>query len=488
MLLTYISVFLSGIFVSLLISTAHLSNGNYFDWQHDAPRAGGTGNGTVRGPSGGASTEAELQRQLLAERKRADDLQRRVESLQAGNDASSSNRARPGSSSAASFKQRLLDSFGGKRPGDLCSVLPEPTPTTLSLWSNHQANIFNSTQHAADTDYTFHDFTALLLHFMTPDRLQRSVKTLPLDWTPVERSLAVVQRRLDAIRAKADEYRSKNGLGAADPIPDGAWRSINDDKTLPRRLNVLVMGGSVTMGVVCHINPVTAQTGKYSRRNCAWPGRMARFINGLLGHELVEFHTLALGGTNTESGVTMWDYALLPDVPYPDVVINAYATNDMHYNSVQDALARNKTLGQSVFELGQAYVRQLMTPKQRCGHAPPLLVYLDDYLGNEQDGVAETLTSSQTINLLAGYYGVASMSYGDAVRDMVYGDSKEWWFSSHWFEGGKYQRAVHPHVSRRGARASAGSSCCTFPNGPPVPPRWGCISPWCGWWHSTSSI
>lgn len=38
------------------------------------------------------------------------------------------------------------------------------------------------------------------------------------------------------------------------------------------------------------------------------------------------------------------------------------------------------------------------------------------------------------------------MSYGDAVRDMVYGDSKEWWFSSHWYEEGKYQRAVHPHM------------------------------------------
>ena len=53
----------------------------------------------------------------------------------------------------------------------------------------------------------------------------------------------------------------------------------------------------------------------------------------------------------------MWDYQILPDdMPYPDIVINAYATNDMHYNSVQDALAKNITLGESLLRLSQAFV------------------------------------------------------------------------------------------------------------------------------------
>ena len=50
---------------------------------------------------------------------------------------------------------------------------------------------------------------------------------------------------------------------------------------------------------------------------------------------MISFHTVTLGGTNTESGSIICDYTLLPDdVPYPDVIINAYATNDMHYISV----------------------------------------------------------------------------------------------------------------------------------------------------------
>eukprot|EP00581_Thalassiosira_minuscula_P005979 CAMPEP_0183735836 /NCGR_PEP_ID=MMETSP0737-20130205/47727_1 /TAXON_ID=385413 /ORGANISM="Thalassiosira miniscula, Strain CCMP1093" /LENGTH=767 /DNA_ID=CAMNT_0025969687 /DNA_START=103 /DNA_END=2406 /DNA_ORIENTATION=+ len=335
--------------------------------------------------------------------------------------------------------------------GGLCSILPKPTPTTLTLWSHHLPHVFNASQHPADhnPEFVFHDFTALLLHFMTPDRLQRSVKSLPLDWTPVERSLDILYRRLKSIRVEVDAYRKKKYLRMNEPIPEKVMQTINANPNHPRKLHVVVMGGSVTMGVLCHFNPSTSQTARYSRRACAWPGRLTPFFTTLFGGiELLEFHTLALGGTNTESGITMWDYSLIPDgVPYPDIVINGYATNDMHVNSVAQAAAKNVTLEQSLLELSQEFVRQLLTPKRACSERPPpLLLYLDDYLGNEQNEIMKTLLSSQTINMIAGYYGIGAISYGDAVRDLVHGDAKEWWFSSNWYEGGKYQRAVHPHM------------------------------------------
>ena len=127
-------------------------------------------------------------------------------------------------------------------------------------------------------------------------------------------------------------------------------------------------------------------------------------------------------------------------------MINAYATNDMHWNSMQDAIARNQTLEQSLYQLSQEFIRQVMTPKSSCRHAPPMLLYFDDYLGNEQHEVLATLASSQTINLMSSYYGIGSISYADAVRDLVYGDTKEWWFSSQWYERGEYMRGVHPHM------------------------------------------
>ena len=367
-----------------------------------------------------------------------------------------------------SKKDEKDDDDNASTNNDICTLLPRPTPTTLSLWSSHLPQILNATQHSADKTYEFHDFTAQLLSILSPDRLQRSVKTLPLDWTSVERCLDIIHSRLVSVQADVDTYILMNNDKLPLPLPPlEVMKSINNNSKHPRKLNVLVMGGSVTMGVVCHINPVTTQTGKYSRRDCAWPGRLSSYFTNLFGgYELISFHTVALGGTNTESGSVMWDYSLLPDdVPYPDVVINAYATNDMHYNSIQDAIARNVSLADNLLNLGQEFIRLVLTPKgsdddddddddddeDGCNNSrhrpPPLLLYLDDYLGNEQNEVLTTLLSSQTIHLLSGYYGIGSMSYADAVRDIVYGDTREWWFSSNWYEKtDTYTRAVHPNM------------------------------------------
>ena len=460
-ILSHVAIFLSGVFIALLISTARVTNKISHDLSNlnnnfrDAFSVGSAGPAGTRGGDTQSSTIKNFEKSLAEERRKTQELQDQISQLQ--REKNEARGAPSGGSMESALREKLQQSFNKQyekmhtnngHNNDLCSILPQPTPTTLSLWSHHLSHIFNATKHSADAEYQFHDFTALLLHFMTPDRLQRSVKTLPLDWTPVERSLDVIYRRLQSIQVEVDAYREKNGLKSKDPIPPDVMKNINSNPKLPRKLNILVMGGSVTMGVVCHINPVTTKTGNLSRRNCAWPGRIATFFSQLFsGYELMDLHTLALGGTNTESGITMWDYSLLPgDIPYPDIVINAYATNDMHYNSVQDAIAKNISLGESLLQLSQAFVRQVLTPKQGCRHAPPLLLYVDDYLGNEQNEVMKTLLSSQTINLMSGYYGIGSMSYGDAVRDMVYGDTKEWWFSSHWYEESTYQRAVHPHM------------------------------------------
>ena len=418
-------------------------------------------------------TIRDLQSSLQAERQETKALREIIMQLQEGQEIASTNTTNISRSMATILRDRLLQSSksGGSRPsqaflnndnnndddGDdddddgICSLLPHPTPSILSLWSSHLPQIFNATRHSADPTYIFHDFTAQLLHILTPDRLQRSIKTLPLDWTPVRRGLDILHRRLSSIYDEVQSYHGQYELGPDDDIPLEEMKRINDNPNHPRKLNILVMGGSVTMGVVCHINPVTTSTGKYSRRDCAWPGRLSHFFTKLFGgFELVNVHTVSLGGTNTESGITIWDYSLLPsDVPYPDVVLNAYATNDMHYNTVQEAIRRNITLGESLLTMGQEFVRLLLTPKSECApRAPPLLLYVDDYLGNEQNEILTTMISPQTINLLSGYYGIGSMSYGDAVRDIVYGDTKEWWLSSDWYEKGKsqYQRAVHPHM------------------------------------------
>ncbi|KAL7478763.1 hypothetical protein ACHAW6_004520 [Cyclotella cf. meneghiniana] len=433
-IITNIATFLAGVFVSTLLATYQLSSN---ELKLDAgggavPNSLKVEDNTVRG--GAKPTNRDHQNH-------------NVGTGNDGTDEKHSNSIQSLESRVETDESTQAEKKSSNEHHNICSLFPQPTPTALSMWSAHLPHIFNATKHPGDQDdFIYHDFTALLLHFMTPDRVQRGVKTMPLDWSPVERGLDVIYKRWKFIQNEVDAYRASHNIESVESIPPDVLQDIHNNPTIPRKLNVLVMGGSVTVGVVCNINPVTS-TG-ISRRSCAWPGRMTSFFSALFGgYELVQFHTVAMGGTNTESGITMWDYSLLPgDTPYPDVVINAYATNDMHYNSVQSALAKNITLEHSVMQLNQAFIRQLLTPKRECGHLPPLLLYLDDYLGNEQNEVLNTMISSRVIQTVSVYYGLGSMSYADALRDIVYGDTKEWWFQPHWYENGVYQRAVHPHM------------------------------------------
>jgi hypothetical protein len=463
-LLINLCVFLAGIFLTTLLSGIRLTNdgGGGFRSVLDQSISQGTRGSGSDGVKLNSDQITTLENQLQKEKQKTKDLEETIARLQ--QDAPQKiNGAETTDDSRSLFQQQLLDSYNKQynqnhhpnkqQNQDLCStILPKPTPTTLSLWSHHISNILHASKHFSDRDkFEYHDFTALLLHFLTPDRLQRSVKTLPLDWTPVEQSLTVIQRRLLFIQSEMDAYRQQHNLDPTEDIPSEAMKTINNHPNAPRKLNVLIMGGSVTMGVVCHINPVTSSGP--NRRDGAWPSRLNEFFPQLFHNmDLINIQTIALGGTNTESAITMWDYSLLTEnIPYPDILINAYATNDMHWNSMQDAIARNQTLEQSLYKLSQEFIRQVMTPKKSCRHAPPLLLYFDDYLGNEQNEVLATLASTQTINLMSSYYGIGSISYADAVRDMVYGDTKEWWFSSQWYERGKYMRGVHPgmgtHIS-----------------------------------------
>ena len=70
----------------------------------------------------------------------------------------------------------------------------------------------------------------------------------------------IIHARLLSVQADIDDYVQTQTMNNADTLPlppIEVMKSINYDNKHPRKLNVLVMGGSVTMGVVCHINPVT---------------------------------------------------------------------------------------------------------------------------------------------------------------------------------------------------------------------------------------
>ena len=237
--------------------------------------------------------------------------------------------------------------------------------------------------------------------------------------------------------------------------PNSNHNKNYDINNIPRRkVNFLVMGGSVTMGVQCLHNPVVQDTSRFARRDCAWPSRINQFLNMFLGYypnDIFQIHVLTLGGTNTDTATTIWDYTLMPrDMPYPDIVIHGYATNDMHVLSSIEAQKRGITLEDMILDVNQKFIRQILTPKvstmstvpstSQCYNRPPLLIYYDDYIGNEQHKIIETKAFSKAAHILSSYYDFPLISFADAVKDIVYTDTNEDWLSPH----GWPERQVHP--------------------------------------------
>ena len=362
----------------------------------------------------------------------------------------------------------------------LCqSVMPHPAPSAMALWNEHVREILKVTRMPHDFKYAFHDFTTQLLQIISP-RLPRSVKTTPFDWRPVENALTVGWERYQYLKLPKEEQE-------AIPIHDR-----------PRPLKVLIMGGSLLVGTNCaRLKQELGFEFGMPRRECNWSRRFFHFINGFfLGedhakmkkvrlNQLVEVAKVAMGGTNSATGSVIWEYDLIPEeTQNPDILINAYSTNDMHILTIQQAKASNSTLRDKTFEMIQDFVRRILGTK-RCPTTkgiisgnepiPPLLLHMDDYLGNEQLKIWETTELAQGAQVLANYYGFVAMSYADVVREFVYGDTYEKWFSAEWWvHAGKslaFERQIHPgmgmHISAVWVTAynllHLASSYCSLP-------------------------
>ena len=345
------------------------------------------------------------------------------------------------------------------------SVLPHPAPTAMALWNEHILQILTATRVPNDSRFMFHDFTSQLLQIISP-RLQRSVKTVPYDWRPVENALTIGFERYKYLQLSQEERRAMTNSNKKPP---------------PRPLKILIMGGSLLVGTNCRMlmRELNFQF-QLPKRECTWSNRVGQFLNAFFVNDndnknknkkggddeepLVQVTKVAMGGTNTGTGSVIWQYDLIPEeARSPDIVINAYSTNDMHILTALEAESANTTLRERTFEMMQEFVRQVLNTKN-CNKKdtnnepiPPLLLHMDDYLGNEQRKIWDTTELSQGAQVLANYYGFVSMSYADTIREFVYGDTYEKWFSSEWWVEEKrkktfiFDRQIHPgmgmHIS-----------------------------------------
>ncbi len=303
-----------------------------------------------------------------------------------------------------------------KRYDNICEILGNQSPA--SLWARNVRSILRASQSPHDVDYKLLNPTAQVLRLITP-RLHSGLKSTPRDWQALQNVIETTNRRLAYLNAKNEGHSIKE----------------------PRPLKILVMGGSVTKGVNC-------KTGikDYHDVECSWAVRLETLLNNLAGDRVVDVHLAAVGGTNSATAQAMLEYDLLPEkMREPDIIINAYATNDMHILTLQEAMSQNISLREKIFGMAQNFTRTALQQCTEEGKAP-LLLWLDDYLGNEQREILAASEFIQGLQVLAGYYGFGLLSYADTVRDLVYGSTTERSFSPPgWYKKGpEMKREIHP--------------------------------------------
>jgi hypothetical protein len=147
----------------------------------------------------------------------------------------------------------------------------------------------------------------------------------------------------------------------------------------------------------------------------------------------------------------MLEYGLL-DTKYqhPDIIVNAYSTNDHHIIAVKESELLGLSLEENIFATLQEFYRTALSLNDddgSCVRSPPLVIHFNDYIGNEQREIMDTMSIARVVSMLSSYYGTASASYVDVVRDWVYGDTREGMFSPPAWYDVRFvgmQREIHP--------------------------------------------
>lgn len=298
------------------------------------------------------------------------------------------------------------------RNDDFCSLAQDAfaSRSPSQWWTTHFDDILDGSPHPQDPDGLYRNWTLNLLASLSPEMLQQGVRSRPSG---------------HAMKHVVEVLRN---------------RIVDPDNSPP--LKIAVVGGSVTRGQGSH-HPRLPGSERCDSTLCAWPSRLERLINSLAGMELVKVSNLAVSATTLRFGtplVKYWFYPeeLLPDGP--DIIINSYSTNEQPQQDTTKSLKFANRARQRVQEF-------ITTSREARPCQPPLIMFVDDYLGNFQDYILGEMTYNKVVTEVSEWYGEAMhVSYADVVRRHIYADTSETTFTSEWPldpKSGKAEVQVH---------------------------------------------
>lgn len=202
-----------------------------------------------------------------------------------------------------------------------------------------------------------------------------------------------------------------------------------------RPLSVVVLGGSVTQGRGSCTDFIADSAINKNSYSCNWPFQLQKLCDEFFGRRVIVVTNLSVGGTSTGLSSTILKYKLYPPSHEflkdqgPDVVINAYSTNDSLHsgdeNNTYDIAYQEK-----LRETAQGFIRACQVSRP-CSHLP-LVVYLDDYIGNQHNLILAENTNGWLVHEMAEWYGAMFISYASVARRLVYANQKERIFTAPW--------------------------------------------------------
>jgi hypothetical protein len=101
----------------------------------------------------------------------------------------------------------------------------------------------------------------------------------------------------------------------------------------------------------------------------------------------------------------------------PDVIINAYNAQDMFLPKRGWKTAEDYDYYHQQRQVIQDFIRASLL--SACA-TPPVVINVDDYVGNQHGPVMADNTQARVLQLLSDYYEVALVSYAEVIRRLVY--------------------------------------------------------------------
>lgn len=348
----------------------------------------------------------------------------------------------------------------------ICQALSHGALTPSSLWKSNLEAILQASIHPYDQERRIHkEWQQDLLHLLAPTLLERSIINLP-SMQQVKDLVEMVDARRNYLLYQQLQQQQQPTLNTTTSI-----------SIAPSPLQVAVMGGSVPEGRGCDGFPAelsdwmanitrnhggfTAMERNIRGKDCSWPFRLQLLADFFLGQGVVSIHNLAVGGTASGLALPTLEYRLYRNAELvehggPDVIINGFAVNDNMPAWGQDPNTTSRMEHwDGAFWQTQSFLNYGMNKAKPCRKPKPVVIYLDDYLGNQNGDVllAED-QRSDSVRMTSDLNGLLYVSSPFPIKPFVMAKEPETSFSPKWTNKGNkriveghYYQTEHQHVA-----------------------------------------